>query len=80
MEIDNTTVWLIMSKDREYVAKGTPRNRCLIRVDDVKDKKRYLTYTSKGRAEAGFSNGLGFYGPRVELEAVECQMVLIEKI
>ena len=77
MEINNTTVWLIMSKDRQYVAKGTPRNRYLIRLDNVKDKKRYLTYTSRGKAEAAFSNGLGFYSnPGVELEAVGCQMIL----
>lgn len=77
MEIENTTVWLIMSKDRQWVAKGTPRNRYLINLSNIKDKKRYLTYTSKGRAEAGFSNGLGFYGNNnVELEAVECQLIL----
>jgi len=49
-----------MSKDREWIAKGVPRNRYLIRVDDKKDKKRVLTYTSKEKAEAAFKT-YGFY-------------------
>ncbi len=66
-----------MSKDRQWVAKGVTRSRYLIRLDNVKDKKRYLTYTSKGKAEAGFKNGLGFYGSSgLELEAVECILTL----
>ena len=68
-----------MSKDRQYVAKGTPRNRRLVKTDDPKDKKRFLTYSSEGMARAGFSSGLGFYGPNdLELEAVECEMVIKE--
>jgi len=55
------TVWFIMSKDRTFVAKGTPRNRHLVRWDDPKDKKRFLTYTTKGKAESGFKVS-GFYG------------------
>jgi hypothetical protein len=90
MIVSKQTVWLIMSKDRKLVARGTPRNRYLISVDDIKDKKRYLTYTSKGRAEAGFSNN-GFYGQgKLDgwnfgdnlsdfLEAVECDMLIQTK-
>jgi hypothetical protein len=63
MIISEKSVWLIMSKDRQFVAKGTPRNRELVRTDDKKDGKRFLTYTSKGRAEAGFKTS-GFYGQR----------------
>ena len=74
--INKSTVWLIMSTDRKKVAKGTPRNRCLINVDDKKDKKRYLTYSSKRMAEAAFGNGLGFYNNQDNLEAVECEMVI----
>ena len=75
-----------MSKDRKLVAKGTPRNRKLILVDDKKDKNRFLTYTSKSKAEAAFSNGLWFSTYKLEpeyknytendLEAVECKMLL----
>jgi hypothetical protein len=79
MEISNKKVWLIMSKDRQYVAKGTPKNRSLVKTDNPKDKKRFLTYSSEGMARAGFSSGLGFYGPDgLELEAVECEMVIKE--
>lgn len=53
--------WIIMSKDRTLIAKGTPRNRALVHVNNDKDKKRILTYDSKGRAEAGFKVS-GFYG------------------
>ena len=89
MIISNKTVWLIMSKDRSLVAKGTPRNRELVRVDDPKDTKRYLTYSSKAKAESGFKVS-GFYGQHQlkgyeqghsldkYLEAVECEMILKE--
>jgi hypothetical protein len=83
MILETKIVWLIMSKDRQYVAKGTPRNRYMISIDDKKDKKRYLTYSSKGMAESGFKNS-GFYGckkprggePTDYYEAVECEMTL----
>jgi hypothetical protein len=39
MILDNKIVWLIMSKDRKFVAKGTPRNRYMVSVDDKKCKK-----------------------------------------
>lgn len=88
MILEKKEVWLIMSKDRKFVAKGTPRNRCLVKADDSKDKKRYLTYSTKGKAEAGFKTS-GFYGasqldgftyrsPLEDfLEAVRCEMTLI---
>jgi hypothetical protein len=83
MILDNKIVWLIMSKDRKFVAKGTPRNRYMVSVDDKKCKKRYITYSSKGMAEAGFKNS-GFYGSQrpkgvaVEdyYEAVQCELTL----
>jgi len=90
MELENKKVWLIMSKCRNYVAKGTPRNRELISVDDKKDKKRFLTYSSKKMAESAFkTSGFSTYriidfpydnsykSDRSEyLEAVECELVL----
>jgi len=79
-----------MSKDRKVIAKGVPRNRELVLVDDEKDKKRILTYSSKKMAEVGFKSG--FYGQglldgfglgcRLKdfVEAVECEMTLTRKI
>lgn len=79
-----------MTKCRKFIAKGTPRNRELISIDDKKDKKRYLTYSSKGMAESAFKTS-GFSTYRIEdfpyddsynadrtkyLEAVECEIVI----
>jgi hypothetical protein len=87
LEIEKTTVWIIMSKDRKVVAKGTPRNRELVRVDDKKDRKRYLTYTSEAKARAGYTVS-GFYGKHLiegfshgdslsdHLEPVKCEMTI----
>ena len=90
MELENKKVWLIMTKCRKFIAKGTTRNRELISVDDKKDKKRFLTYSSKGMAESAFKTS-GFSTWRIEdfpyddsfgadrteyLEAVECSLVL----
>lgn len=83
------TVWVIMSKDRKIIAKGVPRNRELVLVNDKKDKKRILTYSSERMAKVGFKSG--FYGMRrIEgysyekdlsefVEAVECEMTLTLK-
>lgn len=89
MIVSKETVWVIMTKCRKYIAKGTPRNRYLVAVDDPKDKKRYLTYTSKGKAESAFKVS-GFYTYNIDdfpydkrtkktdeyLEAVECEMII----
>lgn len=58
MKIEKT-VWLIMTKDRKLIAKGTPRNRYLVAVNE-KDGKRFLTYDYKSKAESGFKDS-GFY-------------------
>jgi len=90
MEIENKTVWLIMTKCRKFVAKGTPRNRELVAVDDKKDKKRFLTYSSKKMAESAFKvSGFATYNlndfpydgsyraDRSEyLEAVKCEIII----
>lgn len=87
MQIENKKVWLIMTKCRKYVAKGTPINRELIEVDNKKDKKRFLTYSSKKMAESAFKTS-GFITYAIKdfpyknlkkseyLEAVECEMSL----
>lgn len=85
--IEKKTVWVIMSKDRTIIARGTPRNRCLVLVDDPKNTQRLITYSSKAKAIAGFRDS-GFYNmgllpgyrlgkPLSEyLEAVECELLL----
>lgn len=77
--IEQKEVWVIMSKDRKYIAKGTPRNRSLELVEDKRSKKRTLTYASKGVAENGFKNNW-FYGRHNltpdDMEAVLCSLTL----
>ena len=87
--ISKKTVWLIMSRDRKVIAKGTPRNRYLVPVDDESDTKRLLTYSSEGRAKAGFKSS-GFYTHQLpqelrdnynnsdSLEAVKVEMLIQE--
>lgn len=89
MNILNTTVWVIMDKGRTCIVKGTPRDREIVRLNE-KDKKRFLTYSSKAKAIAAFKNcryyGMG-YIPNCEwgmlldevLEAVECNFTLTIK-
>lgn len=81
-------VWIIMSKDRKFIAKGVPRSRYLVGVDEPSEM-RLLTYSSKGRAEAGFKSS-GFYSQQklpgykynepleTWLEAVPIKMTLEE--
>lgn len=83
-------IWLIMSKDRKIIAKGTPRNRALVAVDNSKDRKRILTYNSKKIAENAFRGNWFYkeYGDKYyfdgvyeeyseeDLEAVRCKMII----
>ena len=71
-------VWIIVSKDRKLIAKGVPRDRHLVLIDDEDDSKRILTYASKKKAENAFkssffyqSHGLEKRYKEDELEAVE---------
>ena len=80
MTIDEK-VWIIVSKDRKVIAKGVPRDRYLVAIDDTKDKKRILTYASKGKAETAFRNSFfykGYHGEEKytpdDLEAVEATL------
>lgn len=85
--IQEEKIWLIISKDKKVIAKGTPRNRFLIHFTDKKSNLRYLTYTSKAKAEAAFKSGFFYYRDtsgewapcpytRNDLEAVEAKMTL----
>lgn len=43
--------WVLMTKDRKYVAKGAnSRDRELVHVGDIDNKKRLITYDSKAIA------------------------------
>lgn len=78
-ELIKKTVWLIMTKDRLYIAKGVPRDRWIIPVNDKDDSKRVLTYSSKKKAESAFKHH-GFYcGHDKDLEVVECLLTIKEK-
>lgn len=82
MELQNKKVWVIMSKDRQVIAKGSPRNRHLSAVKNLKDRKRILTYHTKRLAESAFTTSF-FYQYDLEnsytkedLEAVEVELVM----
>jgi hypothetical protein len=77
-------VWVIMSKDRTVIAKGVPRNRYLIKVDDEKDNKRILVYQSELRAKKAFMDDWFYAGKgtekigREDLEAVKVTEIIEE--
>ena len=87
--------WVIMDKKRRVIAKGIPRHRWLIRLDDFKDKKQILFYDTRKKDEAAFTD-YGFYGNfdpekksknehgfdvfgQYDLEAVRVRMVIKEE-
>lgn len=63
------------------IGKGIPRNRYLCRIDDKKDKKRILTYASKGKAESAFMDSW-FYGSgkykEEDMEAIKVNILIQE--
>lgn len=76
--------WVIMDKERTVIAKGVPRDRHLVLVNDVKDKKRILFYTSYNMAKNGYStgfysSGLPKYWNEYDLEPVEVEVIIKEK-
>jgi hypothetical protein len=54
------TLWVIMSKERKLIAKGGPRDRYLVEVNDDTDNKRVLTYNTKIRAELAYKESFFF--------------------
>ena len=79
MILVNSEVWVIITKDKKMIAKGVPRNRYLVPIDDLKDKKRILTYSSEKTAIANFTNS-GFYNKgkykQEDFEAVKANLTL----
>lgn len=71
------TIWFIMSKDRKLIAKGVPRNRYLCHIDE-NDKKRFLTYSSEGKARSGFEDN-GFYTTDIAMDHIKENNLLDDK-
>lgn len=69
-------VWLVMDDGRTVVAKGTPRSRNLVRVDDKKDRKRCMTYNSRGMAEIA-CRYWGQFFPSPRLVPVAADMLIV---
>lgn len=77
------TKWIIMDKKRTVIAKGVPRDRCLVSVDDKNDHKRILYYTSYSKAKLGYSTGFYTFGlpkrwSEYDLEPVEVEVIIRE--
>lgn len=79
-------VWIIMSTDRKWIAKGVPRSRYLVEMEDKKDKKRIITYCSEKKAINGYELS-GFYLKTTEktrnmnqkdikLEAIKAKLII----
>ena len=84
MKIIEENKWIIMSKDRKVIAKGIPRSRYLVPLDDGTINKRLLTYSSKKRAESGFKNswfyrrGIAVNYKEEDLEAIKIKITIEE--
>lgn len=52
-------VWVIMDKGHRVIGCGIPRNRRLSFIENAFDQ-RVLTYTTEGRAKAGFKGSQFF--------------------
>ena len=75
--------WMIVSKDRKFIAKGVPRNRWLVPVDE-KTNDRILLYSSELRAKKAFMDDWFYTKGGAEnlkpedLEAVKVQITYKE--
>jgi hypothetical protein len=59
MIVIEETKWMIISKDRRFIAKGVPRNRWLVPIDK-KTNDRILLYSTEKRAKDAFVNNWFF--------------------
>jgi hypothetical protein len=58
-------VWIITDKKRGLIAKGIPRFRYMELINNDKDNKRVLTYSTKKKAEQGFIDVWFYHGTDV---------------
>ncbi len=82
--MENITIesFVIMSKDRKFIATGNVRNRRITPVDNIRKGERLLTYKTKGTAISAFTKW-SFYGRGQikegnELEAVHVNIIIQE--
>jgi len=74
--------YMIMSKDRQFIATGNVRSRTITPVSNLRKGERLLTYKTEGAAKSAFTNW-GFYGMKQleegnELEAVHVNISIKE--
>jgi len=74
--------YMIMSKDRQFIATGNVRSRTITPVSEMRKGERLLTYKTPGAATSAFTNW-GFYGKNQieegnELEAVHVNISIKE--
>ena len=75
--------FVIMSKDRQFLATGNVRSRTITPVSEIRKGERLLTYKTPGAATSAFTKW-GFYGQRQieegnELEAVPVNIIIEER-
>jgi hypothetical protein len=72
--------WVIMTKDREVIARGTPRNRELRYVNDTTGSRRILTYKTEGLARAGYTTSWFYNRTERKLSRDDVEPVQVEVI
>lgn len=75
--------FVIMSKDRQFIATGNVRSRTITPVSQIRKGERLLTYKTKGAATSAFTKW-GFYGQKQitednQLEAVPVNILIQEQ-
>ena len=80
----NIDAFMIMSKDRQFIATGNVRDRTITPVNEIRKGERLLTYKAEGRAISAFTKH-GFYGMKQltednPLEAVPVTITIKEQI
>jgi hypothetical protein len=79
MRVIEETKWIIISKDRRFIAKGVPRNRWLVPIDE-KTNDRILLYSTEKKAKDAFMSNWFFTTDESkhlkpeDLEAVKVQI------
>jgi len=80
----NIEAFVIMSKDRQFIATGNVRSRTITPINELRKGIRLLTYKTEGKATSAFTKH-GFYkmdqiADDNKLEAVNVNITIKEKI
>lgn len=74
--------WIVMDKDRTVIAKGSPGEKYLISINDKKDNKRILFYSTKNRAkncnDGSFYNNSRYPNYKYHVEPVKVKITIEE--